>query len=330
MERSLDGVALFALDASRPFGERVADALGLPLSPHEERDFEDGEFKVRSLEEVHARSVHVIHALHGEPGISASDKLSKLLFMIGALKEAGASRVTAICPYLCFARKDRQTQPRDPVSTRYVAQLFEAVGTDRVVTIDVHNLAAYQNAFRCSTEHLEALPLFLEKVGRELADREVAVVSPDIGGAKRARRCAEALEAVLRRDVGTAFVEKKREGGVVTSGALTGEIEGRVALVLDDLISSGTTIVRAARACRSQGAISVIGAATHGLFNPPAGDTLADDSLDEILVADTVPPFRLQGSPAADKVTVLPAAPIFARAIELIETGSGAQISRGL
>ena len=147
---------LFALEASRPFAEKVSRGLKLDLSPHEEREFEDGEHKARPLVNVRNRHVYVIHSLYGEPGATANDKLCRLLFFIGALKDAAAASVTAITPYLCYARKDRKTKPRDPVTTRYVAALFEAVGTDRIVAIDVHNLMAYQNAFRCRTEHLEA------------------------------------------------------------------------------------------------------------------------------------------------------------------------------
>jgi ribose-phosphate pyrophosphokinase len=174
--------------------------------------------------------------------------------------------VTAVVPYLCYARKDRKTKPRDPVTTRYLACLFEAVGVDRVVTLDVHNLAAFQNSFRCRTEHLTALPLFVERLAPMGREEPVVVVSPDIGGAKRARGFAEALERAIEREVPSAFVEKHRSGGVVTGGAFAGDVSDRVALIIDDLISSGGTILRAAHACRELGAREVHAIATHGLF----------------------------------------------------------------
>ena len=133
---------VFALTASAEIGTAVAAALSQPLAKHEEREFEDGEHKARPLDPVRGADVYVIHSLHGEPGNSANDKLCRLLFFIGALKDAGAARVTAVAPYLCYARKDRRTKPNDPVTTRYVAGLFESVGTDAVVTLDVHNPAA--------------------------------------------------------------------------------------------------------------------------------------------------------------------------------------------
>ena len=143
-------------------GESIGTALGSPLSAHEERDFEDGEHKTRPLENVRGCEVFVIQSLYSEPGLSVNDKLCRLLFFIGALKDASARSVTAVLPYLGYARKDRKTKARDPVTTRYMAQLLEAVGTDRVLTLDVHNLAAFQNAFRCPTDHLEAKNLFVE------------------------------------------------------------------------------------------------------------------------------------------------------------------------
>ena len=128
------GLSLFAVEGTRDFGERVAQHLDLILGTHEERPFEDGEHKIRPLAEVRRQDVFVIHSLYGDAEQSPNDKLCRLLFFIGALKDAGAERVTAVVPYLCYARKDRRTQPRDPVTTKYVARLFEACGADAVMT----------------------------------------------------------------------------------------------------------------------------------------------------------------------------------------------------
>ena len=154
---------LFALNATRELGLSIARQLGVDLCAHEEREFEDGEHKVRPLDVVARADVFVIQSLHAGPSESASDKLCRLLFFIGALKDAGAASVTAIVPYLCYARKDRRTKPNDPVTTRYVAAMFEAVGVDCVVTLEVHNPAAFENAFRCRTVALTATPLFVER-----------------------------------------------------------------------------------------------------------------------------------------------------------------------
>ena len=173
--------------------------------------------------------------------MSANDKLCRLLFFIGALKDAGAARVTAVVPYLCYARKDRRTKPNDPVTTRYVAGLFEAVGTDVVVTLEVHNPTAFENAFRCRTVTLTGTPLFVA-YARELKDEKLCVVSPDTGGAKRAELFRETLEAACGRPVGKAFADKHRSAGVVSGDLFVGEVAGSTALVIDDLISTGGTL----------------------------------------------------------------------------------------
>jgi ribose-phosphate pyrophosphokinase len=198
---------LFTLNDSQPFGEQLSQRLGIALSPHEEREFEDGEHKARPLVNVRDRDVFVVHSLYADYRHSGNDKLCRLLFFIGALKDAAAGRVTAVVPYLAYARKDRKSKPRDPVTTRYVAAMFEAVGTDAVLTMDVHNLAAYQNAFRCRTEHLEANKLFIKYFSPLLKEHDVVVVSPDAGGIKRADRFRQLLSDGLGKPVGAAFAE---------------------------------------------------------------------------------------------------------------------------
>jgi len=316
-----DDLSLFTLDASRPFGERVATALGVARTRHEEREFEDGEHKARSLENIRGRDVYVIHSLYGEPGISANDKLVRLLFFIGALKDASAARVTAVCPYLAYSRKDRRSKPRDPVSSRYVAQLFEAVGSDRVMTLDVHNLAAYQNAFRIPAEHLEARGLFVDWFAKQLPQDDIVVVSPDAGGVKRAEAFRISLSRALGRPVASAFMEKHRSEGVVSGEAVVGELENRTAIIVDDLISSGTTLARAAAACKRLGAGKVFAAASHGAFNGAAAEMLADQALDKVLVTDSIPPFRLPPVLLEERVEVLDCAPLFAEAIRRLHGG---------
>jgi len=316
-----DDLSLFTLDASRPFGERVATALGVALTRHEEREFEDGEHKARPLENIRGRDVYVIHSLYGEPGISANDKLVRLLFFIGALKDASAARVTAVCPYLAYSRKDRRSKPRDPVSSRYIAQLFEAVGSDRMLTLDVHNLAAYQNAFRIPADHLEARGLFVEWFAKRLQQDDIVVVSPDAGGVKRAEAFRESLGRALGRPLALAFMEKHRSEGVVSGEALVGEVRGRTALIVDDLISSGTTLARAAAACKRLGAAKVFAAASHGAFNGAAAGVLADPALDKVLVTDSIPPFRLPPALLGERVEVLDCAPLFAEAIRRLHDG---------
>ena len=316
-----DRLRLFALEATGELGRAVANRLGLPLAAHEEREFEDGEHKVRPLDAVGGASVHVIQSLHGGPAESANDKLCRLLFFIGALKDAGAARVTAVVPYLCYARKDRRTKPNDPVTVRYIASMFEAVGTDCVVTLEVHNPAAFENAFRCRTVALTATPLFLDHVRKLEADK-LSVVSPDPGGVKRAELFREALETTLGRPIGKGFADKRRRAGVVSGDLFVGDVAGSTALGIDDLSSTGGTLVRAARAARRAGARRVIAFVTHGLFMPGAAKAVADPAIDRLVITDAVPPFRLAAGPALQKVDILPAAPLIAEAIRRLHQGS--------
>jgi ribose-phosphate pyrophosphokinase len=316
-----DTPVIFALHASHPFGEKVARHLGAALSAHEEREFEDGEHKSRALVSVRARDVFVIQSLCGDTQQSVNDKLLRLLFFIGALMDASAARVTAVVPYLAYARKDAKTQTRDPVTTRYVAQLFEAVGTDRVITMDVHNLAAFQNAFRCRTDHLEATKLFVAHFASLLkAEPQITVVSPDIGGMKRAERFRQALGRVLNREPSVAFLEKARAQGAMRTGRLIGDVAG-AAIIIDDLISTGGTLRNAATACRESGATKVYAAAAHGIFVGNASRLLSGTELDQVVVTDTIPSYRLDPELAGRKLTVLSAAPLFAEAIRRIHTG---------
>lgn len=314
--------AVFALHATQEFGARVAQQLGVALSAHEEREFDDGEHKARPLASVRGRDVYVVQSLHGDDRQSVNDKLCRLLFFIGALHDAGAAQVTAVVPYLAYARKDQRSQPRDPVTTRYVAALFEAAGTDRLVTIDVHNLAAFQNAFRCRTEHLDTASLFARHFAMSLpATEALVVVSPDPGGIKRAERLRRQLARATAQDVPAAVLEKGRAHGVLTPGRLIGEVAGRCAIVLDDLISTGGTLAHAAQTCRAQGATRVIAAAAHGLFVGNAATVLASEALDQIIVTDTVPAFRLPPGPVSAKLTVLSATGLVAEAIRRMHGG---------
>ena len=317
----MDTPLVFALNASRDFGDAVAGALGSVLSAHEEREFEDGEHKSRALVNVRNRDVFVIQSLYADANQSVNDKLVRLLFFLGALKDASAARVTAVVPYLGYARKDAKTQPRDPVTTRYVAQLFESVGTDRVVTMDVHNLAAFQNAFRLRTDHLDATKLFAAHFAALLGgESRITVVSPDIGGVKRAERFRQALGRVLNREPGMAFLEKARAKGIMRTGRLVGDVAG-AALIIDDLVSTGGTLRNAAVACRESGATKVYSAATHGVFVGDARRLFSGAELDQIVVTDTIPPFRLDPELARHKLAVLSAAPLFAEAIRRLHEG---------
>ncbi len=317
-----EGLALFALTATRPFGERVASRLDIPLSVHEEREFEDGEHKSRPLVNVRGKDVFIIQSLYGDDQQSVNDKFCRLLFFAGAIRDASARWINLVIPYLGYARKDRKTQPRDPVTTRYVAALIEAVGVDRVITLEVHNPAAFQNAFRCRTEHLDANRLFADHLASMLGrESPIAVVSPDVGGIKRAERFRQVLARLVDREPTMAFLDKARAKGMLSLGRVTGDVAGRVVVIIDDLISTGSTLLHAAKACRDGGAKSVYAFATHGVFVGEANRILASDDFEQVTVTDSIAPFRLDPELVARKLAVLSTADLFAQAIQRIHTG---------
>ena len=312
---------IFALEGSRAYGERVAARLEWPLSAHEERAFEDGEHKIRPLLDVTRRDVFVVHSLNASADASPNDKLCRLLFFIGALKDAGAARVTAVVPYLCYARKDQRSQSRDPITTKYVARMMEACGADAVMTFDVHNRAAFENAFRIPTTNIEAMPLFVEHFAEGLRHEKIAVVSPDIGGAKRAERFRRALAEATGEEPSAGFVDKRRAGGVVSGDLFVGDVQGRAAILFDDLIGTGTTLCRAAAKCREAGARRVFAAATHGLFIGDAVAVLRGAEFDGIVVGDPVRSAAEAAGLLPDNVTILDTSPLAAEAVVRAHAG---------
>src|SRR5882757_8081535 len=242
-----DDPLIFGPARGADFVQRVAACLNIAPGRCEEREFEGGEQKMRPLQSVHGRQVYVLHSLFGEPAASANDKLCRLLFFIGALRDAGAASITACVPYLAYARKDRRTRASDPITTKYVAAMFEAVRTDRVVVLEIHNDAAFDNAFRCETVRLDAGVIFADDLLPRVNAAHLVVASPDAGGIKRAERFRLHLERRTRQKIGSAFMEKFRSAGVLSGDRFIGEVEGAEVIVLDDLIASGETIMRTVR-----------------------------------------------------------------------------------
>ena len=326
----LQSMKLFTLNPSRAFGEKVAKELGISLAEHEERDFEDGEHKARPLESVRGEDVFVLQSLNGDPTQGVNERLCRLLFFLGAVRDAGAQRVTAVIPYMAYARKDRRTKSRDPLTSRYMAMLLEAMGIDAVMTLDVHNPAALQNAFRCPTHTLDTRRLFADYMRDRCGDGPVVVASPDPGGVKRAQGFREMLEPMLGREVGSAYMEKRRSEGKVSGTLLAGEVEDATVLVVDDLVSSGGTLLRAAQACLERGAKRVYGLAAHGLFVGDADQVVSDPQLTKLIVTDTVPPTRLNAEVVDQHLEVVSAAPLFAEAIRRVhENGSLTELLEG-
>jgi ribose-phosphate pyrophosphokinase len=314
---------LIAPGESRALAGAIAAETALPLIPLEERRFEGGELKLRPLESVRSRTVFVLQSLAGTAEAPVCERLVRLLFLLQLLRDGGAAATIAVLPYLAFARKDRRTQLRDPVTSRYVAQLIEAAGVTQLVGLDVHNPAAFDNAFRVPTVHLTAMPMMVDHFARQMTGSGLAVVSPDVGGIKRAQLFRERLAARIGGEVELAFVEKRRAQGVVATGLLAGEVAGRAAVVLDDLCATGGTLIRAAQACRRAGARSVHAAVTHMPLAAGLDALLAADAISNIVATDSVGigfPAAHSGA-AAGRLIVLPIAPLIAQVIRRMIAG---------
>jgi ribose-phosphate pyrophosphokinase len=311
---------LYALESGADFARRVAHAVDVDLEPVEERVFEDGEMKVRAERDPRGADAFVVQSLDGGLEGSVHDRLCRALMLVGSLTDAGAARVTGVFPYLAYARKDRRTKANDPLTLRYVAQMFEAVGLDAVVAFEVHEPAAFENAFRIPKVALDPRELFTERLCQLLADERLVVVSPDPGGLKRAQLFEETLRTRHPHVEGRAILDKRRSAGVVSGELLAGEVEGAVPVIIDDLISSGGTIARGAEALVAAGAAAPWVAVAHGVFSPDAAAKLGDAPLAQLLVTDSVQPPRLDRT-ALPILETVDCAPLMAAAIKGLHDG---------
>jgi ribose-phosphate pyrophosphokinase len=314
-----------ALSESRELAVHVAREAGLALTPLEERRFDGGEFKLRPLESVRGRTAFVLQSLAGTEDAAVSERLVRLLFLLSGLRDAGAERCIALVPYLAYARKDRRTQVRDPVNTRYVAQLLETAGADRLIALDVHNPAALDNAFRIPVDHLSALPMLAHRFAGHFGSTPLVVASPDVGGIKRAQLFRELLEERLGRDVELAFIEKRRAAGVVSGGTLVGMASDHpTVIVLDDLCATGGTLIRAATICRNAGAAAVHVAVTHVPLASGLEAVTSSEAIAGVVATDSVGMAVHRHAPSAaarDRLVTLSVGPLFAQAVRRILAG---------
>lgn len=294
--------------------EDVAKALNSELLPTEHRTFASGEIYTRFGESVRGCDAFVIQTF-GQP---VNEWIMEMLIMVDALKRASAKRITVVAPYYPYSRQDKKGRGREPISARLIADLMKTAGANRIMSVDLH-AAQIQGFFNGPVDHLFAQPVLLEYFKSKLeADRDlVTVVSPDMGRVRVADNWSDQLGAPL------AIIHKRRDPKVanqVTVHEIVGQVEGRICLLVDDMIDTGGTIVKAAEALKKNGALRVIVAATHAVFSDPAPQILTSDAIDEVVVTDTLP---LPEDRRFEGLTVLPIAPLLARAIhEVFEDGS--------
>jgi ribose-phosphate pyrophosphokinase len=312
---------LFTLNSFEAWGTKVQDHLEIQMSRHEEREFEDGENLVRSLENVRDRDVFIITSLYGDKDQSIHDKICRLLFFIGSLKDASARNLTVVIPYLAYSRRDCKTRPRDPITLKYLAKLFEAAGVDHVITMDVHNLAAFQNAFRIPTENLEARVLFAPYFVKHFHQEEMVVIAPDSNSLRRAEQFQQTLSEILHKKIELATLEKKPGQELISSVQVFGEVKNKIAIIVDDIICSGKTLKHALNALYEQGAKRIFLCATHGILTLEAVEVLKDSRLDKVLITDSIPPYRVPPEIRDKKLIVMDSSMLFARAMKRIQSG---------
>lgn len=329
---------VFGLGATAKYAKRVCDRLGVPVTPHTEKTFDDGEVYLKSGPEhndaevgnVRGHNVFVIQSLYSDEDESVNDKLVKLCFMCGSLKDASAHEVTPIIPHLGYARQDRKTESRAPICTKYVARMLESVGIDRVLMFDAHNLSAEQNAFSVPIDNLEAKRLFASWCAKTLCKSpKIRVLTPDSGGLNRCTRFRNALVEELRAlgaeetadEIEVVIFDKVRVKGQVQGGRIIGDVDGADVVAYDDMISTGGTMKKACRAALDANARLHAICATHGLFVGNANEVF--DGLDtKIVVTDTVDPFRLNES-NRKKLEIISTTEMVASAIMRIHSGTG-------
>ncbi|MEJ7657567.1 MAG: ribose-phosphate pyrophosphokinase [Thermoleophilaceae bacterium] len=271
--------------ASGELGRRIAERLGMELTDAGLKTFPDGEVYCRYADSIRGADIFIVQSICGNEreGITANDALMELLIMIEAAVGASAHRVIAVTPWYGYSRQDKKSAPREPITARLVAKMLEVAGVDRVVTMDLH-AGQVQGFFSKPVDHMTAMPILTQHVKDQLGDEDLVIIAPDAGRVKLTRNFA--------RKVGTryAVLEKERPAqGVAEVGTVIGEVQGKVAVIVDDIIGTGGTLAAAAQTVIERGASKVYAVATHGLFAGHAFETLEAAPVSSIVVTDTVP-----------------------------------------
>lgn len=294
-------------NANKDLAKDIAFNLGIPVGDAQVGTFSNGEISVSINESIRGSDVFVVQSTSAP----VNDNLMELLIMIDALKRASAGRINAVMPFYGYARQDRKSKSREPITAKLVANLIEAAGADRVITMDLH-APQIQGFFDIPVDHLYAAPLFVNYfINKKLDD--IVVVSPDVGGVTRARALATKLDAPL------AIIDKRRPKPNVSEVMnIIGDIENKNCIIIDDMVDTAGTLVNAAKVLKDMGAREVYVACTHPILSGPAFERIRDSVIKELIVTNTIP---LPAGKPADKIKVLSVAPLFAEAIKRIYEG---------
>ncbi len=304
----INGFKIFSGTANPELARKICDYLNVPLGDCLIKRFSDGEVFVEIKEHIRGADVFIIQPTC--PPVN--EHLMELLIMVDAARRASARRITAVIPYYGYARQDRKTAPRTPISAKLVANLIVTAGARRVLTMDLH-AGQIQGFFDIPVDHLYALPVFLDYIKQTFSGKEIVLVSPDAGGVERAREYAKRLNA------GIAIVDKRRERPNESEVMnIIGNVKGKVAIIIDDMIDTAGTMCKAADAIKERGAIEVHGMATHPVLSGKAIERIENSSLISVIVSDTIP--LKEEAKKCEKIKVLSVAGLLGEAIKRIHT----------
>lgn len=305
MSISLGKIKVFSGNANMPLAEGIVKELAIELGKAEAIKFSDDETYVDIQESVRGIDVFIVQPT----SYPVNDNLMELLIMIDAFKRASAGRINAVIPYYGYARQDRKAKAREPITAKLVADILEVAGADRVISMDLH-AAQIQGFFNVPLDHLTGINKLAEYFKEIVKDEDAVVVSPDVGGVRRARNFADILDLPL------AIIEKRRPKANVSEVMnVIGEIEGKSAILVDDIIDTSGTITEAARVIKEFGAKKVYGAATHGVLSGPAIERIQNSQIEKFVITDTI---ELPEEKHCEKIEILSVAPILADAIRRI------------
>lgn len=300
-------IKIFSCNSNKQVAQQIATGLGLSLGKADVTTFSDGEISVSLHESVRGSDVFIVQSTCAP----VNSNLMEMLIMIDAAKRASAARITAVIPYMGYARQDRKAKARDPISAKLVADLITTAGADRVLTMDLH-AAQIQGFFDIPVDHLLGVPLLVPHFIEKLADvhDDVVIVSPDFGSVNRARNFAQRFDAPI------AIIDKRRQrANVCEVMNIIGDVKDKTVVLVDDMIDTAGTLCNAARAViETGGAREVYACATHGVLSGPAFERIAASPIKEVVLLDTIP----QDTARLDKLVMLPVAPVFSEAIERI------------
>jgi ribose-phosphate pyrophosphokinase len=310
----IDGeLKVFSGNANRPLAEKVCDYLGISLGKAEVKTFSDGEISVEINENVRGKDVFIIQPTC--PPVN--DNLMELLIMIDAARRASAGRITAVIPYYGYARQDRKVAPRQPISAKLVANLITVAGASRVLTMDLH-AGQIQGFFDIPVDNLYARPVLLHYLKEHFKD-DLVIVSPDAGGVERARAFAKRLDASL------AIIDKRRErANVAEVMNIIGDVKGKTAVIVDDMVDTGGTLTKAASALLDKGASAVYACCTHPVLSGNAVQRIEESPIKELIVTDTIP--LSEEARKCKKIKVLSVGKLFGEAVRRIHLNESVSV----